>query len=367
MQAGRRQFIAGFLATGLVPKPTWADAGSPSFLSAAALPSGAFVLCGINDALNITFQIPLPARGHAAAAHPFRPEAVAFARRPGTFAFVIDCTTGIHKATLNAPTGRHFYGHGTFSIDGSLLYTTENDFEAGRGRISVWDVAAGYTRIDEWDSGGIGPHDIKRLPNSDMLVVANGGIDTHPESGRTKLNIPTMRPNLSYVQDGAVVEQIALATGMHKNSIRHLAIALDGRIAFGMQWQGESVAPCLVGQHRFGEQVTLMQAGPDETREMQRYVGSIAYADNDETIVVTSPRGGRVQFYDALSAQLRGARTIKDVCGVAETRGGILVTSGTGDMEVMGPSAPARMQSAPLQWDNHLVPVGFRALPVAQA
>jgi hypothetical protein len=44
---GRRQFLCGLLAAGLMPAPTWADAGSPAFLSAAAKPDGNFVLCGI--------------------------------------------------------------------------------------------------------------------------------------------------------------------------------------------------------------------------------------------------------------------------------------------------------------------------------
>ena len=100
---GRRQFLGGLLAAGLIPKPTWADVGSPVFLSAAALPNGSYVLCGIDAELQLRFQIPLPARGHAAAAHPSRPEAVAFARRPGTFAIVIDCITGLESAKLESP------------------------------------------------------------------------------------------------------------------------------------------------------------------------------------------------------------------------------------------------------------------------
>ena len=128
---GRRQFLAGLLASGLAPRPTWADAGAPRFLSAAATANGRYMLCGIDAGLNSTFMLPLPGRGHAAAAHPVRPEAVVFARRPGTFAMVIDCTTGRRKTVLHSPDGRHFYGHGAFSSDVSLLYTTENDFEAG--------------------------------------------------------------------------------------------------------------------------------------------------------------------------------------------------------------------------------------------
>jgi hypothetical protein len=357
MEAGRRQFIAGLLATGILPKPTWADAGSPSFISAAALPDGTYVLCGIDADLNITFQLPLPARGHAAAAHPLKPEAVAFARRPGTFAIVIDCVTGVQKATLSAPAGRHFYGHGAFSADGSLLYTTENDYDTGRGRIGVWDVASGYVRIDEWDSGGIGPHDIKRLPNSDVLAVANGGIDTHPETGRTKLNIPTMRPSLSYLQNGTVLEAVELPLEMHKNSIRHLAVSQEGHVAFGMQWQGDGTPPSLVGYHRRDGDVSLLEASSDQMRDMQGYVGSIAYVDRSNEIVVTSPRGGRVQLYDTGSNQITGGRSIRDVCGIAATRDGFVLTSGTGGLETIVGSVPVNKQTVPLQWDNHLVSV----------
>lgn len=357
MQTGRRQFIAGLLATGLVPKPTWADAGSPSFLSAAARPDGRFVLCGIDADLGFTFQRPLPARGHAAAAHPLRPEAVAFARRPGTYAVVIDCVTGSQKAMLSAPMGRHFYGHGAFSSDGSLLFTTENDYEAGRGRIGVWDVIAGYRRIDEWDSGGIGPHDIKRLPGTDILVIANGGIDTHPDSGRTKLNIPTMRPNLAYLDAGMLLETAELPREMHKSSIRHLAVAHGGDVAFGMQWQGGGNAPPLVGHHRLGGGPTLLKANADQIRDMQGYVGSIAFTGGNDAIVVTSPRGGIVQFFDVASAQLIGSRAISDVCGVASTKDRIIVTSGTGELASLLGTLTDVDRREDLRWDNHLVSV----------
>lgn len=357
MKADRRQFIAGLLATGLVPAPTWADAGSPSYLSAAALADGSFVLCGIDDDLNITFQLPLPARGHAAAAHPTRPEAVAFARRPGTFAVVIDCMGGVQKAMLEAPIGRHFYGHGTFSQDGSLLYTTENDYEAGHGVIGIWDATTGYARVGEWESGGIGPHDIKRLPGSDTLVVANGGIDTHPNSGRTKLNIATMQPNLSYISEGAVVDRMELPASMHKNSIRHLAVASDRRVAFGMQWQGDGLAEALVGIHSFGKQVRLMQTSPDQIKDTQGYIGSIAFAESGKMVVTTSPRGGLFHLYDAQFAHMAGSHSLIDVCGVAATQGECLLTTGTGRIVSLKGGAIASSAATTAHWDNHLISI----------
>jgi hypothetical protein len=352
---GRRQFLGGLLAAGLIPAPTWADAGSPAFLSAAAKPDGSFVLCGIGAELDIRFELALPARGHAAAAHPIRPEAVAFARRPGTFAVVIDCVTGAQTAMLSAPTGRHFYGHGTFSSDGSLLYTTENDYEAGRGRIGVWDAQHGYQRIDEWDSGGIGPHDIKRLPHIDTLVVANGGIDTHPDTGRTKLNIATMAPNLAYVENGDVIEIATLPPELHKNSIRHLAVGPEGQVAFGMQWQGDGDAPTLVGIHQQGGAMNLMQVTSERTRAMEGYVGSIAFSPDGTRIAATSPRGGLIQVYATQTLLLLDEINSTDVCGVTHLGEGFAATSGTGAIAPIGFSAHPRPAQYDLAWDNHLI------------
>lgn len=354
-RAGRRQFIAGLLATGLAPGATWADAGSPSYLSAAGHPGGSFSLCGIDINLNVLFQIPLPARGHAAAAHPSRPEAVAFARRPGTFAVVINCVTGQPKATLQAPAGRHFYGHGTYSLNGDWLFTTENDYEAGRGRVGVWDVRAGYRRAGEFSSGGIGPHDIKRLPNRETLVIANGGIDTHPETGRTKLNIPLMAPNLAYVQDTHLSEIVSLPKELHKNSIRHLAIAPSGEVAFGMQWQGDGEIDVLLGQHRQGGTIQMLKASLADIRAMQRYVASVAFSQDGQTIAATSPKGGMLQLYDAGTRQLRETSKHADVSGVAPYAQGFLTTSGDGTLEAFTSPQSRHKSGSALMWDNHLV------------
>ncbi len=348
----RRHFIAGLLATGLVPAPTWADAGGPAYLAAAGLKDGSFALCGISPDLNILFQLPLPGRGHAAAAHPTRPEAVAFARRPGNFALVIDCLSGKVKAQLKAPQGRHFFGHGAFSMDGSRLYTTENDYETGAGRIGVWDTRPGpghgFVRVTEFASGGIGPHDIKRLPGSDVMVVANGGIDTRPDTGRVKLNIPTMRPNLSYLEDRKIIDQQELPPAMHKNSIRHLAVGQDGQVAFGMQWQGDGDGPALVGLHRRGQALRLIT----DTQDLRGYVGSIAISQGGDRIAVTSPRAGLVQVFDPVSGAKVASAALTDVCGIAPGKPDFVVTCGTGALHGLSAASDG---VKPLMWDNHLI------------
>ncbi len=348
----RRSFIAGMLAAGIAPKPTWADAGSPAFLSAGMKPDGSYVLCGLSADAQITFERPLPARGHAAAAHPNLAEAVAFARRPGTYAIVLDCVTGQQKARLTAPHDRHFFGHGTFSADGDRLFTTENDFEAARGVVGIWDARHNYARIGEFSSGGIGPHDIKLMPDGTSLVVANGGIETHPETGRTKLNIPTMQSNLSYLSfEGKQLGQMQLDRAHQKNSIRHLAVSAHGDVAFAMQWQGDLTAdlPLLGTHHLKTEKVAFAEQA--SIRNMNGYLGSVAVSKNGNHIATTSPRAGILQNFKG--TELFEQTVITDACGVASSKTDFIVTSGTGVVQ----SRSGLSVLHDVAWDNHLIAI----------
>lgn len=351
----RRHFLTALLATASLPKLTWADAGSPTFLSAAREPDGTFALFGLSEQGADLFRIPLPARGHAAAAHPLRPEAVAFARRPGTYALVIECVSGTVAHRLKAPEGHHFYGHGAFVDDGALLVTTENHIASGEGRLGLWARDEGYARVGEIASGGIGPHEILRLPG-DCLAVANGGILTHPDRGRDKLNLDTMRPNLSYVTvSGGVQDRVELPVDLHRASMRHLAYR-DGLVGFAMQWQGDLSEPVpLLGLHRKGGNVVLCEADLAEQLAMQGYAGSIAM--DAGRVGITSPRGGRIHLFDFEGAFL-ASHLRSDICGLAAGGSGLVATDGHGGVlscaDGLAPLAVARRA-----WDNHLVRLGL--------
>ncbi len=99
----RRSFLTGLLASGLAPYASWADAGSPAYLAAAKVPSGGFALFGLRSAGARLFEIPLPGRGHAAAAHPSRPLAGALVRRPGHLALATARATGATVRRLYTP------------------------------------------------------------------------------------------------------------------------------------------------------------------------------------------------------------------------------------------------------------------------
>nr|WP_303623741.1 DUF1513 domain-containing protein [Shimia sp. CNT1-13L.2] len=351
----RRGFMAGALALA-TPGFGWAGLGGVRFLNAAQRPDGAYALFGISASGTPVFSVPLPERGHAAAAHPEVPEAVGFARRPGVFAFVLDCVSGRVLHRLDAPEGRHFYGHGVFSMDGRFLFTTENDYEAGEGVIGIWDRSLGYARVDEMPSGGVGPHDIRRLPGTDVLVVANGGIETHPDSGRAKLNIPMMEPNLAYLRGDGVEEIVELPRAMHKNSIRHMAVREDGFVAFGMQWQGDvAQAPVLFGVHMRGEAPRLLWPTEQEQDALRGYVGSVTFSQDGAQVAISSPRGGVVQVIDVAEMRVAHSVEMPDVCGIGADENGFVLTSGDGRVARVDENRFVDLGRQDLRWDNHMV------------
>lgn len=353
----RRHVLGVLAAATAMPRLGWADAGSPAYLAAAREPSGAHALFGLDASGRDLFRIALPDRGHAAAAHPEAPEAVAFARRPGRFALVIDCVSGRMAHRLDAPAGRHFYGHGAYFDGGEILATSENDIETGAGRIGLWSRSRGYARIGEIASGGIGPHEI-RAGSDQVLVVANGGIRTHPDSGRDKLNLAEMRPNLSYLSlSGALLEQVELSPDLRQNSIRHLAQSPDGQVAFAMQWQGDpGAAVPLLGLHRRGTQPVLVKADLAEQMAMEGYAGSVASASDGRSVGITSPRGGRLHLFDT-GGRFQASHRRADICGLAPGPGGFVATDGLGGILRGAEIALYRLNVAERAWDNHLVAI----------
>jgi len=351
----RRGFLASLLAAGAAPHVGWASVGNPAFLAAAREKDGSFALYGLSGTGSATFRVPMPARGHAGAGHPRRAEAVAFARRPGTFALVLDCARGEILHRLTPPVGRQFNGHGVFAEGGALLFTSEQASDTSEGAIGCWDVNAGYARIGDMPTFGIGPHDLRLMPDGEALIVANGGIATDP-SDRSKLNIPTMQPNLTYLNlSGAVLEQVEMEADLRRNSIRHLAVRTDGLVGFAMQWQGEpGVAPPLMGLHHQGAAPVLALAPLADERAMQGYAGSVAFSGDGSELAITSPRGGRLHRFSDEGVFL-GVMPRSDICGLATLGRGYLASDGLGGLFSVSPERVDALNRFDCAWDNHIV------------
>ncbi len=367
MVIDRRSFIAGVAGfVGPIVAPIMAPgarAESRRNVIAAATrqPDGSFAAVIYDLDNGLLSKAALPARGHDIAVNPVSGTCVAFARRPGTFAIAFGGNPARPPIAFSAPPGRHFYGHGVFSRDGRLLYTTENAFDDGTGRIGIWETAGNYRRVGEILSHGIGPHDINLVPDGRTLVIANGGTITHPEHGRRVLNLATMQPSLAYVDTttGDLIERHVLPAALHKLSIRHLDVAGDGTIVFGCQNKGpRSRQVDLIGFHRPGGDIAFLSGGTAVHRALRHYVSSIAINRAGDLAVVTSSRGQQAVFVDIARRSVVGIQPFRDVSGVAAagTESGFVLTGGGGDItERTERSAVGKQRRVAWHWDNHAI------------
>ncbi len=185
------------------------------------------------------FATPVRERCHDVYAHPHLPLAVFVGRRPSRESYVLDTRDGRLLQVLASPPDRHFYGHGIFDAAGEWFYSTENDTrDPGRGVLGVYRLEGErLVRHGEHSTHGIGPHQLLWMPDGETLVIANGGIRTEADS-REKMNLDAMEPSLVLLhRDGRLLSKEQLPEQM--NSVRHLAVARDGTVISGQQYEGD--------------------------------------------------------------------------------------------------------------------------------
>ncbi|OPX55553.1 hypothetical protein SAMN02745127_01491 [Oceanospirillum multiglobuliferum] len=307
-------------------------------------------------------------RGHQVAVSPDQRYLVSIARRPGRQLLVLDQTTGQHFR-VQAAEQRHYYGHGIFSADQRRFYCPENDYDNARGVIGVYDVNAGFKRINEWSSYGIGPHQIAWLPKADqqpnpIMVVANGGLETHPDYPRIILNPDSMQPNLSYIdQSGALIDQVK--PDHHQLSLRHLDVTEDGQVWVGAQYQGlVHESPTLIFNHRIGQKkLQEVDAQPALWAELQGYIASVSAHPKQDTLCITAPKANSVTFWQRTTGQLIARQKLSDCAGVCAhpSKPFYIVSNGEGDLVVYHASTGNIMWQTrfdQLHWDNHLTWIG---------
>jgi len=305
------------------------------------------------------FKIKLPARGHGYAQHATRGETIVFGRRPGAFAALVDARTGTLAGLIAPPTGRCFYGHGTFSADGVLLYVCEHDDATGNGFIGVYDAEHGYGRIGDFGAGGVGPHEVRLMPDGKTLVVAVGGIRT--DGNRDKLNIASMDPSLAYLDSasGHLIEQVRAPAEWHQLSIRHIDLDAHGRVAIAMQHEGDAGdAVPLAALHTRGQNaLQFLRAGEDDQMRLKQYLGDISFSVDGTTICATSPVGSVAALWDARSGACVEMTDAADGCGIAALGDAFLVSGGDGKLRRLATNSNESVAATPWTWDNHLTVV----------
>jgi hypothetical protein len=363
----RRQVLAIIATTPLLGWSLSGRAKSTTGYGAFRDADGSYGVAAINleDGVPL-FYTPMPARAHDLTLSPDSNHLLCIARRPGKYLSVIDTSRGEVITQQTSAKGRHFYGHACFSADGRYLFTTENAYDEARGVIGVREVKRGYQQVDEWDAHGIGPHQLSLSANGEHVIVAIGGIQTHPKSGREKLNLDSMQSALVYLnaKSGDFIAKYTLPKSQRSLSIRHMVVAKDGLVGLAFQDQDDfSQHNTLVGFHRFGQPIQLQAAEEMIQHKMRGYCASIAADVSGRWFAVTSPRGNLITLWDGLSQNYINFASLRDCSGVAPTdlEGEFVVTSGRGKVMLINAKTGKQRHlshanpTVNMVWDNHFI------------
>ncbi len=320
-----------------------------------------FGVVGIDAERQIVWQTTMPERVHDIVVQPVMDDkdnlihgnnnnsqhrdVVVMGRRPSKNFWVLDTSTGQVKYTIQAGKNRHFYGHACYSLDGKWLYVTENDTVSLDGKIGIYDAANRYKKIAEFDSHGIGPHELIMHPDGRMLVIANGGIKTE-QASREELNLDTMRPSLVYLDrhDGTLLEQII--PEHNQMSIRHLAMHDDGTVMIGIQFQGEKHinVPLILTHQRGDNSFTPLIMPNNQWQCFHQYIASVAVDSERNQLCVTTPIGGCAALFDLTTYALIDTVSLPDCAGAAiiaskinnqDKKSGFIVSDGQGQLTTL--------------------------------
>lgn len=373
MSLGRRQFISSLLAAGLFPALSSVLQASEiidkeAWLSAQGKDSGRYGLGWVNE-FGVPNTVLSGFRGHGVVLHPFKQSTVImFARRPGTECIEVNYHTGMVSQSFQCAENRHLFGHGCFSGDGSVLFSVESDYQSGAGKIGIRD-SQNYQLLGEYESYGVGPHEIKMMPDGNTLVIANGGIQTHPDSGRKKLNIESMQSSLIYLdsENGKKIAEFHVTES--KASIRHVDVAIDGTVAIAMQVQrtamGHDRTVALSAIQKPNKLIELLVGPEPLIVQMKDYMGSVTINNESRLAGFTSPRGNVVAFWHIDELKFVGYHAFYDVCGIAVSsdQKRFIISNSSGQVRQLDAWTllevkEKRVTLPNIHWDNHLLVTG---------
>ncbi|WP_084651933.1 DUF1513 domain-containing protein [Ottowia thiooxydans] len=262
-----------------------------------------------------------------------------------------------HSSTVRAHTKAH-----SKAVAGDILLTTETDLENSQGCIGLRS-AQSLEKLAEWSTHGMDPHELLVLPcalgdyPAGTVVVANGGIPTQSETGRSKKWIDRMEPSLValHPEDGRLLGQWRLPDP--RLSIRHLAWDAKRQllgIALQAEHDDEQRTRAPIFAIWDGTALNLAQGQPS----LAGYGGSVECSPGaDGGFVVSCPKSDCTAWF---SSEGRFLSTVAqtDVCPLALD--GSLLWSGGGHevgrhvpKDKLWHAADASGAVQALQFDNH--------------
>jgi hypothetical protein len=364
MSFGRRTLLktslaAGTLATlsGCSQLRARSQAAPEQLAGAVGLPGGHFAIQAVDLQGNTLWQSSVATRCHSGCRRPLSKELLFVERRPGWSFYVFDSETGQRLHQIKAADGEHFVGHGIFAPDGRHLYVPGSRYEQSEGIIAVHDARQSYKRIKTLELNGIGPHQLVMHPDGQTLIIGLGGILTHPDYDRIKLNLDTMKPALMLMDRHSGEILARFSPSHHQLSSRHVDVSPAGHIYTAYQYQGPKYETRpLVARYQDGRYEEI-DFGHDILAELGNYIASIVAHPENDLVAIASPVGGTALIFEGSSGRVVSKARIRDCAGAEALPGGdFLISSGQGELiRLSANRKPVELAQRSLHWDHHLI------------
>jgi hypothetical protein len=249
-----------------------------------------FVLCLFDLDSGGSHTVDLDFFGHGLAVHPLDRRRAALFEKQGPGACELDLAAPGMTRPIKTASNRYFYGHGSYSRDGQVLFSTETDLPTHEGLICIRD-AQSLKELGQFPTYGKNPHDCCLVDGGKTLVITNGGgrIEdsrglpsvTFVEAASTKLleklTFPTPRINAGHLalsRRGDLVAASAPREGLPKTSPGGLTMRTVGG-AFVTMTEPSAVVSRMIGESL-----------------------SLCIDDSRSVVGVTNPDGNIVTFWD---------------------------------------------------------------------
>ena len=215
--------------------------------------------------------------------------------------------------TIDPLSGHHFYGHGSFSQNGDVLFAVETNLQTNDGVISVRDPNS-FQCLEQFPTYGMAPHDCVMIDQGKTLVITNGGGDIHSSSLPcvTFVDVATRRLLEKYEVDEPAINtgHIALRNnrdfvvvsaprdGLAEGSLGGVSLRIGGK---PLKYQREPKAPV---SKMFGESL------------------SVCIDEKTDLALATHPFGHFITFWDMRAGSLLAALDLPNPRGVTLTLDG---------------------------------------------
>lgn len=298
--------------------------------------------------LHVVGDTVVPSRPHGMFAEPGG-GLLAVALRPGRWLLRMDAggrvVDRLDIADEKLP--RRFGGHVIASADGRRLYTTETDTTSGRGRIGVRDART-LKKLDDWDSGGVEPHQLLLDPEG-HVVLANGGI--WRDARDRKIMLDRMEASLVRVHGDSGAMLGRWRAEDPRLSVRHLAWGVDGLLGVALQAEHDAeaariAAPALAVWD--GREMHTVPGGDG-------YAGDVTGVPGGGFVITHAARDTAWWWHPSAPEQMTPVARLQRAYALA-TGSGVLIAAGRG-LARWHPSEPPAMLPwpAPMALDNHMV------------